>query len=184
MSHPQPQMVIFRNCQWPLLYTSLPVLYSHNTINRPMESWSTNGLSGARILTRIPEVLTPLPVFFSYFRQMSWRHAQLEIPCTFCKSQVVLLYAADELLLIIRELIIIYSFRTQRHVFIFISIYTRTFDSKAEEEKCPRRSGRETWGHNDLDQGFPTFLTRGALFRINVYGGAPCLPYVLQVNGV
>ena len=27
-------------------------------------------------------------------------------------------------------------------------------------------------------------LTRGALFRINFYGGAPCLPYVLQVNGV
>ena len=24
-----------------------------------------------------------------------------------------------------------------------------------------------------LDQRFPTFLTRGALFRINFYGGAP-----------
>ena len=35
-----------------------------------------------------------------------------------------------------------------------------------------------------LDQRFRTFLTRGALFRINFYGGAPCLPYVLQVNGV
>jgi hypothetical protein len=35
-----------------------------------------------------------------------------------------------------------------------------------------------------LVQRFPTFLTRGALFRINFYGGAPCLPYVLQVNGV
>ena len=35
-----------------------------------------------------------------------------------------------------------------------------------------------------LDQRFPTFLTRGALFRINFYGGAPCPPYVLQVNGV
>ena len=37
---------------------------------------------------------------------------------------------------------------------------------------------------NRLTQRFPTFLTRGALFRINFYGGAPCLPYVLQVNGV
>ena len=35
-----------------------------------------------------------------------------------------------------------------------------------------------------VTQRFPTFLTRGALFRINFYGGAPCLPYVLQVNGV
>jgi len=35
-----------------------------------------------------------------------------------------------------------------------------------------------------LYQRFPTFLTRGALFRINFYGGTPCLPYVLQVNGV
>jgi len=35
-----------------------------------------------------------------------------------------------------------------------------------------------------LNQRFPTFLTRGALFRINFYGGAPCLPYVLQDNGV
>ena len=35
-----------------------------------------------------------------------------------------------------------------------------------------------------LGQRLPTFLTRGALFRINFYGGAPCLPYVLQVNGV
>ena len=35
-----------------------------------------------------------------------------------------------------------------------------------------------------IDQRFPTFLTRGALFRINFYGGDPCLPYVLQVYGV
>ena len=35
-----------------------------------------------------------------------------------------------------------------------------------------------------LEQRFPTFLTHGTLFRINFYGGAPCLPYVLQVNGV
>jgi len=34
-----------------------------------------------------------------------------------------------------------------------------------------------------LGQRFQTFLTRGALLRINSYGGAPCLPYVLQVNG-
>jgi len=33
-------------------------------------------------------------------------------------------------------------------------------------------------------QRFPNFLTRGALFRINFYGGAHCLAYVLQVNGV
>ena len=35
-----------------------------------------------------------------------------------------------------------------------------------------------------ISQRFLTFLTRGALFRINFYGGIPCLPYVLQVNGV
>ena len=39
-------------------------------------------------------------------------------------------------------------------------------------------------GVKGLNQRFPTFLTRGALFRINFYGGVPCLPYVLQVNGV
>ena len=33
-----------------------------------------------------------------------------------------------------------------------------------------------------VEQRFPNFLTRGALFRINLYGGAHCLPYVLQVN--
>jgi len=37
---------------------------------------------------------------------------------------------------------------------------------------------------NFSTQSFPTFLTLGALFKINFYGGAPCLPYVLQVNGV
>jgi len=38
--------------------------------------------------------------------------------------------------------------------------------------------------YNTVDQRFPNFLTRGALFRINFYGGAPRLPYVLQVSGV
>jgi len=39
-------------------------------------------------------------------------------------------------------------------------------------------------GFGGLGQRFPNFLTRRALFRINFYGGAPCLPFVLQVNGV
>ena len=68
LSHPQPQMVIIRNCKWPLLFTSLPVPF-------PQHYQSTNG------------------------------------------------YAAYERLLIIRELIIIYLFRTQGHAFIFISVY-------------------------------------------------------------
>ena len=56
------------------------------------------------------------------------------------------------------------------------------------DDRSNYRSLHATFPQNDvciiLEQRFPTFLTRGALFRINFYGGAPCLPYILQVNGV
>ena len=39
-------------------------------------------------------------------------------------------------------------------------------------------------GINVYTSGSQTFWLAEPFFRINFYGGAPCLPYVLQVNGV
>ena len=56
---------------------------------------------------------------------------------------------------------------------------------QVEGKYCWSRTLTQSLALSDvLYQRFPTFLTRGALFRINFYGGAPCLPYALQVNGV
>ena len=56
--------------------------------------------------------------------------------------------------------------------------------SQYRQKNSTQRDMTECVISDTLHQRYPIFLTRGALFRINFYGGAPCLPYVLQVNGV
>ena len=55
------------------------------------------------------------------------------------------------------------------------------YSMPAANIECPVAQTRFPSTEVTLEQRFPDSRSP---FKINFYGGAPCLPYVLQVNGV